>query len=209
MNEQSLYGQPNVHQSRIHYQRAAQVPPLPLFLVILIPLSHAPFLSCHLITSKPLLTFLPRFAPFPLFFPLSFLQGGHYGALYELAVVSFQGLGVPPNCEHAAALVRKILDRTILKDADLAAYREYNSGRFGRSLIRYEMAADQGSLLAQQNSAWMYEMRFGTDGPAPIEPSVSPFVRLIRFTTIHQGRPVSTPPSLCPRARIQYELLSS
>lgn len=44
---------------------------------------------------------------------------------------------------------------------------EYSRGRHARALIRYEIAADMGSLLAQRNAAFLYEHKFGLSGISP------------------------------------------
>lgn len=90
-------------------------------------------------------------------------QAGHLPAMWELAVMHYEGAGVYPQCDHALALLRKILDKTALKERVVSAYRSYSAGKMGAGLLKYEMAADMGSLLAQQNAAFLYEKGIGTD----------------------------------------------
>jgi len=58
-------------------------------------------------------------------------------------------------------LFRKILEFTDLKERTRDAYQEYVRGKYARSLIQYEMAADLGLMLAQHNAAFLWEKGFG------------------------------------------------
>jgi len=88
-------------------------------------------------------------------------QGGNLVAFYNLGIIQANGFGLRASCPTAVTLYRKVLERSVLKTSTMHAYRLYSNGYFDRALIHYELAADQGDVLAQMNVAWLYEMGIG------------------------------------------------
>jgi SEL1 protein len=88
-------------------------------------------------------------------------SGGNLVALYNLGILSANGLGMKVSCTNAVTFYRKILEMSVLKTALITAYKYYARGLYDKALIHYELAADQGEVLAQINAAWLYEMGIG------------------------------------------------
>jgi len=86
-------------------------------------------------------------------------QQGNLIATFNLAQT--QSTTSPTACTLSSSYYRKILDKTLHRQSCVQAFGEYSKGNFERALIRYEIAADQGSILAQKNAAWLYEMGLG------------------------------------------------
>jgi SEL1 protein len=89
-------------------------------------------------------------------------QSGNLAAMYNLGVMFSNGYGgVRASCSTAIVYFRKILELSLLKTASNTAYKYYTKGIYDKALILYELAADQGDVLAQMNVAWLYEMGIG------------------------------------------------
>jgi TPR repeat protein len=65
---------------------------------------------------------------------------------------------------------KKIIERTYLREINLKAYNKFVEGNYENALILYEMAANQGSILGQENAAWMYQNNLGSTAISQIKP---------------------------------------
>jgi len=84
-------------------------------------------------------------------------KSGNLIALYNMGIITANGFGTKASCPDAVTFFRKVLELSLFKSSSLKAYKYYSKGQLERALIQYELAADQGDILAQINTAWLYE----------------------------------------------------
>jgi TPR repeat protein len=96
-------------------------------------------------------------------------QAGNLPALYNLAILTENGFGTVPSCPLAIQYLQKIVERTYLREINLKAYNKFVEGNYENALMLYEMTANQGSILGQENAAWMYENNLGSTAISQIK----------------------------------------
>eukprot|EP00898_Chlorokybus_atmophyticus_P003196 jgi/Chlat1/3878/Chrsp26S00303 len=106
---------------------------------------------------------------------------GHLPSMYQLALLQFQGLGVPASsCSVAVKLLKQVAEQGRWSSSIHEAYSAYTAGKYRIALYLYLKAAEAGYELAQSNAAWMLDNGYG-ERDIRVRPSPSSLERALYY----------------------------